>query len=177
VIGILSIGLPSLAFAFDSSVKIEVTATAYNSIPNQTDSTPNLAAWNNRIYPGDKIIAVSRDLLKLGLTNGVKVKIVGFPGMYTVRDKMNKRWRKKIDIYMGNDRKSAVLWGKRKVSIIWVPKSKVAKNVTKSPGVVKVSNTIKKTVPKDISGSNLLEKEIFVIPQDYSENLPFPVPF
>ncbi len=75
-----------------------------------------MAAWNNKIKPGMKIIAVSRDLIKkYGLTNGKKVKIQGLPGLYTVRDKMNKRFRSRIDIYMGLNKKKALQWGKRKI--------------------------------------------------------------
>jgi len=58
--------------------KLRVQATAYTSHGRQTDSTPFLAAWNNRIRPGMKIIAVSRDLItKYGLGNGKKVRIQG----------------------------------------------------------------------------------------------------
>ena len=32
---------------------------------------------------------------------------------------MNKRWEKKIDIYMGLDIEAAREWGKRKVVISW----------------------------------------------------------
>jgi len=100
--------------------QLRVTATAYTSHSNQTDKTPFLAAWNNRIRPGMKIIAVSRDLIeKYGLTNGVKVKIKGLPGYYTVRDKMNKRFKRKIDIYMGLNKRKALKWGKRKIVLMW----------------------------------------------------------
>ena len=34
-----------------------------------------------------------------------------------VKDKMNKRWLDRIDIYMGTDVKAARQWGKRKVNI------------------------------------------------------------
>jgi len=98
--------------------KLRVTATAYSSHRGQTDSTPFLAAWNNRIRPGMKIIAVSRDMLtKYGLRNGSKVRIGGLRGLYTVRDKMNKRYRKRIDIYMGTNRRRALRWGRRSVVI------------------------------------------------------------
>ena len=98
--------------------KLRVTATAYSSHGNQTDSTPFLAAWNNRIRPGMKIIAVSRDMLTTyGLRNGSKVRIGGLKGLYTVRDKMNKRYRKRIDIYMGVNRRRALRWGRRSVVI------------------------------------------------------------
>ncbi len=96
-----------------------VTATAYNSLPNQTDSTPDIAAWGDRLKPGMKSIAVSRDLIPKGLGHRAKVKIEGFDGTYVVLDKMNKRWKKKIDIYMGKDAKAAKKWGRHKVKISW----------------------------------------------------------
>lgn len=100
--------------------KLSVTATAYTSHRSQTDSTPFLAAWNNRLRPGMKIIAVSRDLIyKYGITNGSKVRISGLPGIYTVRDKMNKRWRRRIDIYMGMNRWRALRWGRKKVTLYY----------------------------------------------------------
>jgi len=100
--------------------KLSVTATAYTSHRGQTDSTPFLAAWNNRIRPGMKVIAVSRDLItKYGITNGSKVRISGLPGIYTVRDKMNKKWRRKIDIYMGTNRWKALRWGRRRVTLYY----------------------------------------------------------
>ena len=100
--------------------KLRVTATAYSSHVGQTDSTPFLAAWNNRLRPGMKIIAVSRDLLsKYGMRNGTKVRIGGLPGYYRVRDKMNKRYKKRIDIYTGVDRRKALRWGRRSVVIYW----------------------------------------------------------
>ncbi|WP_289413774.1 LysM peptidoglycan-binding domain-containing protein [Sulfurovum zhangzhouensis] len=99
---------------------LRVTATAYTSHAKQTDTTPFLAAWNNRLIPGMKIIAVSRDLLSLyGMRNGTKVRIAGLPGIYRVRDKMNKRYKRRIDIYMGVDRKRALRWGRRSVQIYW----------------------------------------------------------
>ncbi len=103
----------------NNKITLEVTATAYTSHKSQTDKTPYLAAWNNVLKPGTKSIAVSRDLLKMGLKNGSKVTISGLEGEYLVLDKMNKRWEKKIDIYMGNDHKAAKEWGKRIVTISW----------------------------------------------------------
>ena len=100
--------------------KLRVTATAYSSHASQTDKTPFLAAWNNRIRPGMKIIAVSRDMLtRYGLRNGSKVRIGGLSGYYTVRDKMNKRYKKRIDIYMGMNRRKALKWGRRSVILYY----------------------------------------------------------
>jgi len=114
----------------DSNITMEkknfsmvVTASAYTSCRRETDSTPYLAAWNNRLKHSVKSIAVSRDLLKKGLTNKTKVTIDGLPGTYVVLDKMNKRWKNKIDIYMGCNLKRAKRWGKRKVTIRWERKS------------------------------------------------------
>lgn len=96
-----------------------VTATAYNSLPGQTDKTPNLAAWGDTLEPGMKAIAVSRDLIPLGLGHNAKVWIEGETVPYLVLDKMNKRWRDRIDIYMGVDRKAALKWGKKRIKIRW----------------------------------------------------------
>ncbi|WP_394245329.1 3D domain-containing protein [Vibrio astriarenae] len=98
---------------------LKVTASAYTSTVGETDSTPNIGAWGDRLKPGMKSIAVSRDLIALGLTHNQEVRIEGFEGTYRVLDKMNKRWTRKIDIYMGNDRERAIQWGKRTVTIYW----------------------------------------------------------
>ena len=99
---------------------MRVTATAYSSHTKQTDSTPFLAAWNNHIRPGMKIIAVSRDLLtRYGIKNGTKIHISGLRGYYIVKDKMNKRFKRRIDIYMGLNRRRALRWGRRSVIIYW----------------------------------------------------------
>ena len=100
--------------------QMTVTATAYTSHVNQTDSTPNIAAWGDRLKPGMKVIAVSRDMLKVyGLKHRSKVRIKGLDGEYQVLDKMNRRWKKKIDIYMGKDLKKAFKWGRKKVELQW----------------------------------------------------------
>ena len=99
---------------------IKVHASAYNSHPSQTHHLhPSVAAWGDTLKPGMKAIAVSRDLLDSGLTHEKQVKISGLEGKYTVLDKMNRRWEKRIDIYMGNDRDSAINWGVKTVKITW----------------------------------------------------------
>ncbi|MBO6881735.1 MAG: 3D domain-containing protein [Winogradskyella sp.] len=95
----------------------EVTATAYNSLAYQTNSNPNITAFGDSLKPGLRYIAVSRDLLDSGLVHNTVVKIEGFDSLFLVKDKMNRRWRKRIDIYMGVDVKKARNWGKRKVNI------------------------------------------------------------
>ena len=86
---------------------IDVTATAYNSLAYQTNSNPSITAFGDSLKPGMTCIAVSRDLLKIGLKHNTPIKIEGFDSMYFVKDKMNVRWKKHIDIYMGTDVKAA----------------------------------------------------------------------
>jgi len=99
------------------TITMKVASTAYNSLKDQTSAHPFLGAWGDKLVPGMKAIAVSRDLIPKGLTHNTKVKIEGLSGEYVVKDKMNKRWTNKIDIYMGLDTKAAKDWGKREVTI------------------------------------------------------------
>ena len=115
LIGLLVI--PLLASGNEQS--IIVTATAYNSVPEQTDDQPEVTAWGDRLAPGMKVIAVSRDLIPLGLDHRAPVSIEGLPGEYLVLDKMHARWEKRIDIYMGKDIDAARAWGARQVRIRW----------------------------------------------------------
>ncbi|WP_175418897.1 3D domain-containing protein [Aureibaculum algae] len=96
---------------------IKVTATAYNSTTAQTDGNPHITAWGDSLRPGMPYIAVSRDLLRMGLKHNTPIKIEGIKGTYLVKDKMHYRWRNKIDIYMGKDIKRAKAWGRKKLEI------------------------------------------------------------
>ena len=99
-----------------------VTATAYCSRPQETDGDPFIAAWNERLDPKVKSIAVSRDLLEEGLhhRSSVWIEIDGKEtGPYLVLDKMNKRWKHRIDVYYGTDLKGALKFGKKRVRISW----------------------------------------------------------
>jgi len=97
--------------------EIQVTATAYNSFKNQTNSNPNITAFGDSLYPGMRYIAVSRDLYRKGLKRDTPVKIKGFDSVYWVKDRMHHRWQNRIDIYMGEDLKAAREWGRRRVKI------------------------------------------------------------
>ena len=81
-----------------------VTLTTYTISVGQTDSTPLTTASGytlDSINPKkQKVIAISRDL-KRKYKFGQKVRVKGagkLDGVYTVRDLMASRWRKKIDI-------------------------------------------------------------------------------
>ena len=86
-----------------------VTATTYTIKEEQTDSTPLITASGYKLDSlnpkKDKVIAVSRDL-KRKFRFGEKVRIKGagkLDGVYTVRDVMNRRFTKKIDILINPD--------------------------------------------------------------------------
>jgi 3D (Asp-Asp-Asp) domain-containing protein len=119
---------------------LRVTAAAYNSLASQTDAKPNVGAWGDTIAPGVKAIAISPDLGSLGLGRGTKVRIEGLPGEYVVLDLMPARWKRHIDIYMGDDVKAARTWGRRQVKIWWtnsgrshVPSRMMGSNFSSSP--------------------------------------------
>jgi 3D (Asp-Asp-Asp) domain-containing protein len=97
--------------------EIEVKASAYNSLRYQTSSNPSIAAWGDSLQPGMRCIAVSRDLIKLGLKHNTPVKIEGLDSIYLVKDKMHRRKRNQIDLYMGVDVKKAKEWGVKRLKI------------------------------------------------------------
>ena len=96
-----------------------VTATAYTSTHRQTDSSPCISATNKNICKlhskGVRIIAVSRNLERLGYRMGKHVLIRG--KRYLITDRMNKRFTNRIDFYMGRNHRAAMKWGIRKVNI------------------------------------------------------------
>ncbi len=101
-----------------------VTATIYHATPEQTDSTPHITASNKIIDLGNpqkhRWIAVSRDLEAKGLTFGVKVKVTGagdLDGIWTVQDRMNRRWLSRID-FLVNEDMTGGKWENVRVEII-----------------------------------------------------------
>ena len=87
-----------------STTDLMVTATIYHATIGQTDSTPDRTATNFKINMNNpeshRIIAVSRDLEALGFTMNKTVVICNagnMDGLWVIRDRMNKRWTKRID--------------------------------------------------------------------------------
>lgn len=100
-----------------------VKVTMYTVDPKQTDSTPTETASGfivDSLNPKKhRIIAVSHDL-KRKMKWGQKVRIEGigkFSGVYTVKDLMNKRWKKRIDILI-NPKDKALVFNKAKLYIL-----------------------------------------------------------
>lgn len=90
---------------------IDVNVTTYTVNEAETDSEPTITASGfevDSLNPKKhRIIAVSRDLKKK-FKFGQKIKVTGIgkhSGVYIVRDVMNKRWKKKIDILINPDDK------------------------------------------------------------------------
>ena len=106
---------------------LRVKASAFNSLRGQTDASPSIGAWGDPLEPGMKAIAVSADLIEMGLARGQRVRIYGLDGEYVVADRMSSRWERKIDIYMGKDVKAARSWGVREVDIIWTPRGQLTR--------------------------------------------------
>lgn len=110
---------------------LQVTATAYNSVESQTKKgNPAIAAWGDTLKPGMNAIAVSRDLIDSGLVYNTEIMIEGMDSTFFVKDKMNKRWTNKIDIYMGLDIEAARNWGKQEINI-YIPKKNEDLDTTK----------------------------------------------
>jgi len=106
-----------LAFTF-------VTATVYHADPKQCNADFLTTASMQKINPsnpaGHRWIAVSRDLEKLGFVFGVKVKVEGagdLDGIWTIQDRMNKRYSKRIDFLVNKTRKYGK-WDKVKITIV-----------------------------------------------------------
>lgn len=87
-----------------------VKATAYSSTPDQTDDSPFIMANGKRVHDG----AVAANFLPFG----TKVR---FPELYgdkvfTVEDRMHRRFSDRVDIWMGT-RSEAVRFGIQNVTM------------------------------------------------------------
>lgn len=86
----------------------EIMVSAYSSTPDQTDDSPFIMASGRHVYNG----AIAANFLPLGSK-------VRFPDLYgdkvfTVEDRMNKRYQYKMDIWM-ETRQQALNFGLRKL--------------------------------------------------------------
>lgn len=93
---------------------VPVYITAYNPVPAQTDDTPFITASAD--YVRDGIVALSQDLektleLEFGDIIVLETRNGKFLGEFEFQDRMNKRWRNKVDIFMWK-KKDAIKFGK-----------------------------------------------------------------
>lgn len=96
-----------------------VLVTAYSPTKRETDDTPYITASNKPVSEGS--IAVSRDLFMDGWVFGKSVFIQcgslsearrGHCGIFIITDVMNRRWEKRLDIFI-HDTKKAKKFGKK----------------------------------------------------------------
>jgi 3D (Asp-Asp-Asp) domain-containing protein len=103
---------------------VVVTVTTYKANSAETDEDPHITASGfvidmNNPYK-HRLIAISRDL-KRKWKFGTKVLIEGtgvHDGVYYVRDLMNKRYKKRVDILIGHEDKQQTF---KKVKIYKLP--------------------------------------------------------
>lgn len=87
---------------------MDVTVTAYNSVPGQTDSTPCIGAQNTDIC---KYLEMGSNTCAANFVPlGTEIYVEGL-GTCVVRDRMNARYTYRIDWYMGMDVASARSFG------------------------------------------------------------------
>jgi 3D (Asp-Asp-Asp) domain-containing protein len=111
----------ALAALPEPTPTITVSASIYHPEPGQTDSTPLITADGSRINPKNpkkhRWIAVSRDLhsrwggeMHFGDSLWVTGISEELDGLYVVRDIMNKRMHRQIDILVGKHDKDYGKW-------------------------------------------------------------------
>jgi 3D (Asp-Asp-Asp) domain-containing protein len=91
---------------------VKAVITAYTSTPDQTDSTPDIAASGKHVYDG--MIAAN------WLPFGTKVKIPALYGdkIFTVDDRMNKRYGYgRMDVWLDTSKAEARKFGVKRVEI------------------------------------------------------------
>ena len=96
-----------------AKLTVKVWVTAYNSLPEQTDNEPCIAASGKNICDAalQDIIATNYRYLPFGTQ-------VRFPELFgekvfTVEDRMHRKYQRTADIYMGKDYQSAIEFGKK----------------------------------------------------------------
>ena len=83
-----------LTFPEDASRVVYMRVTAYSSSPDETDSTPFTTAMGTEVHDG----IVATNILPFG----TKIKIPSLFGdkIFTVEDRMNKRIKNTVDVWM-----------------------------------------------------------------------------
>ena len=101
---------------YTNKISYKVTVTTYNPTREQCDNTPNITADGTTIKPWRasdyRYVALSRDLLSRWggpFEYGDYIVIEGtedgkWDGIYQVRDTMNPKWVKRVDILTTNSR-------------------------------------------------------------------------
>ena len=110
MLAVICVVLLSCACAWAQEIQVDVTAYTLTECYHNKGVT----ASGEMVRPG--IIAVSRDLEKMGMKLGTKVRI-GNLGTFVVKDRTHWRNRANIDIYMISY-EEALEFGRRKYTFI-----------------------------------------------------------
>jgi 3D (Asp-Asp-Asp) domain-containing protein len=94
----------------EPSHTITVPATAYTSDPAETDSTPFITASGTRVRRG----VVAANFLPIGTR--VRIPEIYGDEVFVVEDRMNKRYNKRIDIWM-EEKSDAREFGIKKIEL------------------------------------------------------------
>jgi len=90
--------------------EITVSVTGYSSTPDQTDDSPFIVANGTAVHDG----VVAANFLPFG----TKIKISGVFGekVFTVEDRMHRRFKQRIDVWFP-DRQSALKFGYKTLKV------------------------------------------------------------
>ena len=108
--------LPEVRRNTKKSLVRRVEISAYTSRPEETDSTPHITAAGTKTRRG----VVAANFLPFG----TRIRIPELTGsrVFVVEDRMNRRFRKNVDIWVPNIREAQKI-GRRKITIIILSRS------------------------------------------------------
>lgn len=90
------------------------SVSAYNSVPEQTDSTPCIGASGDNLC---ELYALGQNICASNaFPLGTQITVDGL-GTCIVLDRMNRRYTETVDWYMGYDVQAALNWGRRNVNV------------------------------------------------------------
>lgn len=98
-----------------------IQITSYNNHANQTDDTPNITATNRPVR--ENMVAASFDLLNKGLVHyGDLVYIDCMKQWYVVEDTMNRRFERRLDIFLFDKNESLKINKKCNIEVLHISK-------------------------------------------------------
>lgn len=99
----------------------DITITSYNNHANQTDDSPNITATSRPVR--ENMVAASPDLLTKGIIRyGDLVYIDCMKQWYVVEDTMNKRFERRLDIFLFSKDESLKINKKCNIEVLHINK-------------------------------------------------------
>lgn len=99
----------------------DITITSYNNHANQTDDSPNITATGRPVR--ENMVAASPDLLTKGIIRyGDLVYIDCMKQWYVVEDTMNKRFERRLDIFLFSKDESLKINKKCNIEVLHINK-------------------------------------------------------